>query len=282
MRVSECKPRARRIWWCEACPACSLPALPESWLASSYSLALCVHACEGWVYVLCARERERERERENPIHFPCAKQNLRNTYSSLLRPHLRLGLQIRPSQSLRTAADLQWVEDCCRVLAAKHDPWDRRMHLILPELTQLWYNCWKSFVNWGESWDPQLTRFLRKHGEEFMCLLCPLYFTTSVDLLSLAIITCPLPKLTHNNRQLKVWLSWCCLNNQLSEISMWLQLHMIWLIIELLMIQSSPFVAPEVMVVILSGNFIVGCSKFHHWWSHNQLFEQDNWSLNPL
>jgi hypothetical protein len=212
MRVWECKPRARRIWWCEACPACSSPALPESWLASSYSLALCVHACEGWVYVLCATERERERI---PYTSRVRSKTLRNTYSSLLRPHLRLGLQIRRSQSLRTAADLGWVEDCCRVLAAKHVPWDRRMHLILPQLTQLWYNCWRSFVNWGGSWDPQLTTFLRKHGEEFVCLRCPLYFTTSVDLLSLAIITCPLPKLTHNNRQCKVWLAWC--NNQLSQ-----------------------------------------------------------------
>jgi hypothetical protein len=118
---------------------------------------------------------------------------------------------------------------------------------------------------------------LQRSWENMVKNLCA-YF----DLLSLAIITCPLPKLKRNNRQLKVWLSWCCLNNQLSEISMWMQLHMIWLIMELSMIQSSPFVAPEVMVVILSGNFIVWCSKFYPWWSHNPLFEQDIWSLNPL
>jgi hypothetical protein len=181
-------------------------------LLLSRALRACVRGLG--LCVVCERERVRERERI-PYTFRVRSETLRNTYSSLLRPHLRLGLQIRPSQSLRTAADLGWVEDCCRVLAAKHVPWDRRMHLILPQLTQLWYSCWRSFVNWGGSWDPQLTRFLRKHGEEFVCLLCPLYFTTSVDLLSLAIFTCPLPMLTHNNRQLKVWLSWC--NNQLSQ-----------------------------------------------------------------
>jgi len=136
-------------------------------LLLSRALRACVRGLG--VCVVCAWERERERI---PYTSRVRSKTFRNTYSWLLRPHLVLGLQIRPSQTLRTAADLGWVEDCCRVLAAKHVPWDRRMHLILPQLTQLWwYNCWRSFVNWGGSWDPQLTTFLRKHGEEFVCLL---------------------------------------------------------------------------------------------------------------
>ncbi len=100
------------------------------------SRSACMRARVGCM--CCVRERERERERERiPYTSRVRSKTLRKTSSSLLQPHLRLGLQIRPSQSLRSAADLGWVEDCCRVLAAKHVPWDRRMHLILPQLTQL-------------------------------------------------------------------------------------------------------------------------------------------------